>query len=324
MNGKQACQVAVLALALAGCGRGSTPSGGGTAADDPAKQGRGAVSDDAVVAEFADQKLTVKDLNDYFQANLYLDDGVDDISPDDLSILKSRLFDSFVDEALLLHEAKQAGIQISPEELEAYMQSTAGEEVEDAKAEAMRREMGRRDLTIQKLRSTWVEATATVSPEEIKKYAAEHHDEFEPQKSLTVRSLMLPSEEQAKTVSASVSSRKMTFDQALETPGANKSQAQPTRVTLDSLPADVRVAIVDLQAGQISKPVMINGRAFVFYVDSWAKPAGDLEATIQERAEAALRRQKQEGASRAQVTGARQRIPTNVHIDQLPFVYIPV
>ena len=70
--------------------------------------------------------------------------------------------------------------------------------------------------------------------------------------------------------------------------------------------------------------VMVNGRAFLFFVVSWIKPAGDLEETIRQRAEAALMRQKQDEASRMQISGARQRIPTKVYLDKLPFPYVPV
>ncbi len=321
MKGWRACVVCVvLALVMACGGKGSTPAGSDGAT---AKKAEAASADAAVLAEFADEKLTVKDLNEYFQANLYVDGGVDDIAPDDLKILKSRLFDAFVDEELLLHEAKLAGIQVSPEEVEAYAQSTAGEEVEDSKTEALRRESARKDLTIQKLRSTWVEAKVKVSPDEVKKYATEHRSELEPQRSVVLRSVMFANEDQAKKVGADIASHRLTFDQALDTPGINKSQAQPNKVTLESLPGEVRDAVEGLNAGEVSSPIMVNGRPFLFYVVSWVKPGGNLEQAILERAEAGLLRQKQEDASREQIFGARQRTPTKVHIENLPFDYVP-
>jgi len=325
MNGWRAVAVvSLLALATACGGKEPAPAPAPGTADPAAAGGPGGKpSETSVLAEFADQKLTVKDLNDYFEANLYVDGGVEDIAPADLKILKSRLFDAFVDEELLLHEARLAGIEVSPEEVEAYAQSTAGEEVEDSKTEAIRREMARKDLTIQKLRSTWVEANVKVTPDEIAKYAAEHRSELEPQRSVVLRSVMFATEDQAKKVGADIASHKLTFDQALDTPGVNKAQAQPNKVKLEDLPPEVREVVEGLNTGQVSPPILVNERPFLFYVVNWVKPSGNLEDAIRERAEAALLREKQEDASRTQVFGVRQRIPTKVHPENLPFEYVP-
>jgi parvulin-like peptidyl-prolyl isomerase len=317
MLGNRARLGVAFVILLAGCS-GREP--GGSEAGDA----RTAAPEEVVVAEFADRKLTAKDLEDYLNANLYLDEGVEGIPANDLAILQSRLFDSFVDEALLLHEAEQAGIQVSEEEVDAYMQANAaGEEIDDPKTEAALRDMARRDLTIQKLRGTWVEEAVKITPAEIAAYAEQHREDLEPERSLVLRSLMLASETEAKSVHASIAANKLTFDQAAKTRATNQTAVQPSKVTLDTLPDDVRRAIEGLGAGQLSEPVVVNGRPFLFYVESWVKPAGDVEETIRQRAEAGLRRQKQEDASRSQVDGARQRIPTRVHLDRLPFTYVP-
>jgi hypothetical protein len=321
MNGWRACAFAGLLALLTACSKEPAPAG---SPDAPAAKGPdAAASESSVLAEFADRKLTVKDLNDYFKANLYVDGGVEDIAAADLKILQSRLFDAFVDEELLLHEAKLAGIEVSPEEVEAYAQSMAGEEVEDATTEAMRRETARKDLTIQKLRSTWVQSNVKVTPAEIAKYAEEHRSELEPQRSVVLRTVMFPTEAEARKISADIKSQRLTFEQALDTPGVNKAQAAPSRVRLEDLPAEVRDVVEGLGAGQVSDPLLVNGRPFLFHVVSWVKPSGNLEEAILERAEAGLLRQKQEDASRDQVFGARQRIPTKLHLENLPFQYVP-
>jgi parvulin-like peptidyl-prolyl isomerase len=305
-------------LILAACSGREAPPGAGSAPAAP----DGAT----IVAEVGGKALTVSDLNRYLRANLLGDEGEveAEISPGDLAILRSRLFDSFVDEEVLLHEAEREGIAVQDDELEAYVEATAPEEPEDGQEAALRREMARNDLVLQKLRAHFVQSQARVTPEEVAEYVARHRDELEPEVSLVLRSLAVATEVQAAALAAEVGRGAKTFDQAVEAAGSTRAQAAPMSVALDSLPAEVRAAVADLPAGAVSKPVIVNARPYLFHVESWIRPTGDVEAILRRRAEHELLSQKQEEASRTHVDVVRQRVPVKIYTERLPFRYAPV
>ena len=77
------------------------------------------------VAILDGKALTVADLDEYLRDNLAEEGNGERSAADDLDRVKSRLYDNFIDEEVLLAEARRTGIRVTPEELRSYLESGA-------------------------------------------------------------------------------------------------------------------------------------------------------------------------------------------------------
>jgi hypothetical protein len=144
------------------------------------------------VVELPGRTRTVSELESYLDANLMSAPDAEDERPSaqDLSEVKSRLFDNFVDEEVLLFEAERQGVEVGDGEVDAYLSNSDGGTGATASL-AARREAARRDLAIQKLRESLVRKRASVTPDEVDAYVLQHRADLPPQRRLVLRSLLL-------------------------------------------------------------------------------------------------------------------------------------
>ena len=272
------------------------------------------------VAELDGKILTVSDVKAYFEANLIAAEGEEAPTPPDLDRVKSRLFDNFLDEEILLLEAQRQGIQVGDDEVEAYLRGGTDESESEPPTDERRR-MARRDLAIQKLREGYVRK-ATLTPDEVDAYLQEHRDALAPERQLLLRSLMLNSEAEAKRIREDLSRHRISFDEAVVASGAAAGQGEPLEVDLDSLPEEVRLAVASLKAGEVAEPVVVQGNVYLFLVKAWVAGAGDREERLRRRAREELLRAKYEEASRRLLEEIRAKIRPKVDFQNLPFRYV--
>ena len=104
------------------------------------------------VIEIGSKKVTVADLEAYLEENLMSEKADEPAPPEEENKVKSRLFDDFVDEQLLLAEAEKRGVVVRDDEVAAYLGSETGELPAELAPDETRRRTAHRELMIQKLR----------------------------------------------------------------------------------------------------------------------------------------------------------------------------
>lgn len=316
----------VAALSLSGCGNDPPPG---------------------VLARVAGQDLTERQFDRYLTASLLEGWDIEDLAPDEIDGINSRLFDSFVEEHILLAEAQRRGIRVEDEELERYLEWGAEEapeedptspdgadeegEPRDPEEERLRRvaivETARRTLRIQKL-------VAAVVTEELRSESAADPGVSEPDpqeeapqtddgdRRILLRSLLLSDAATAKRVHREIRRRRMTFEEAVAAHEPTEGQALPSTVSISELPTVVRNAVAELRVGEVSAPVELHGDTYLFQVQgrlSRADPGPDAEALARRAALEARRREAAAGL----VEELRRTTDVKIFAERLPFRYIP-
>ena len=152
-----------------------------------------------IVAEFADQKVTLGDFKNYLRVS-GLSDGH---SPDD-SRFKSRLLDQFLEESLLVYAAAQSGFSVDREAIDATLRhlpteksasSSEGSGAPELSAEY--REEIRRMLLVRSYLENVIVRVTTVPSEEVERYYQENSGEFDRSEQVEIRQIFLSIEEEA-------------------------------------------------------------------------------------------------------------------------------
>jgi len=291
---------AVLLLAL-GCGDG----------------GEGPES--VVIARIDDQRFTVADFNRYTEANLLegdeeQSDAAEGSSDEDSLRVRSRLFDTFVEERLLLAEAQAREIEIDEVELERYLGIVPG----PSRAEEVRRR-----LMIELLQEQAFEAQPEPTAEEIEAYLKQHRDRLIAPQRVELRALMLSSMEEATKVHRDLRKRRITFDEAVARHEATPGQSEPTRVGWDALPEPVREALQGVKRGRISKPLELNGDVYIFRVESPLHDDSEDETLALALAGQELQAVRRKQAFEQLLQEARDARRVRLRTERLPFRYLP-
>jgi parvulin-like peptidyl-prolyl isomerase len=276
---------------------------------------------EGAVATLDGDPIPLSDLERYLDGILSFEDDGDPLDGEDLDRVRSRLFDAFLDEEILLREAVRRGVEVADVEIDAYLEGGPSEEEESTEVTSRSRESARRNLTIQKLRGAVVGVDAAASPEEIDAYLSEHRAELEADQQIVLRSLMVGTEANAKRVRREIQRGEMAFAEAVEVFGLTPDQGQPMGVSLGDLPQEIREALRGLSSGEISKPVEFQGNVYLFLVD--VGPASLGENRLRELAVSELLRVKSQEASDRFLEHLRSRVEVEIHHENLPFNYIP-
>ena len=294
----------VAALCAAGCGSDEV---------GPRRGGAAATLDGDPIAVVA--------LERYLDGILSFEDDTDPLQGEDLDRVKSRLFDTFIEEEILLREAIRRGVEIADVEIAAYLEGPGSDEEQRAAATERSRETARRNLTILKLRGAVVGVDAEAGPEEVEAYLEEHRKALEADQQIVLRSLMVGTEANAKRVRREILLGEMAFTEAVGVFGLTPDQGQPMEVSLGDLPQEIRGALEGLSSGEISKPVEFQGNVYLFLVD--VGPARVEEERLRELAVSELLRLKSQEASDSFMTQLRAQVVVEIHPENLPFHYLP-
>ena len=267
--------------------------------------------------------LTVADLQDYLRDNLAGESPGEPLSPEDLDRVKSRLYENFIDEEVLLAEARRRGIQVTPEELRAYLDSGA----EVASPVAPRGEdqkLALRDLTIQKLRGASAFPEAKVTPSDVDAYLAQNREALRAQPRVALRSFALSPGDNPERTRRRILGMKPKLDRATASGkdlGPEGGQLQ--EVSLESLPDEVCNALEKLKPGEVTPVVTLDGARYLFYYQSGPGEGADTEQTLRTRAGEVLEQSRMEEGSARFLEALKRRTRIELHPENLPFRYVP-
>lgn len=190
---------------------------------------------------------------------------------------RSRLFDRFVDEKLLLEAARRQGITLTEEEKSRY-QSKIQEDLDTDKTRSLSPfELNslNEQLLIQKYTYTLVSATE-VTDDELKGYYAAHRSEFLQPERVRVSQILVKTEEQAIEVLARVKSlpedgfRSMARQESIG-PEASKSGEMGV-FSPGQLPVEIEKVVFSLKEGEISQIVQSSYGCHIFRLDKRFPP----------------------------------------------------
>ena len=278
----------------------------------------------SVVAYVADEPLYLSDLQRYLDSNLLEVETPDELPPEALDEVKSRLLDTMIDERILLAEAVRRGIEVTDTEIAEYLDHGEFEATEEAEPKVWREVEARQRLQIQKLQEQAVLAETPPTDAEIESYALTHRDELIPPRPLELRALELTSLEEAQHIYQEVRSKRMTFNEAALAYESTPGQALPQRMSWHKLPEQVRLALEGLAPGEVSRPIELYGAVYLFQISSWLDDPADQDIDLMHRATLALESERRSEALDALLAELRTRSPVRLKEPALPFRYVPV
>lgn len=276
-----------------------------------------------VVARVDGRKLTLSDLERYFQFNLLEYGSGEALPPEEAAEVKSRLFDAFVDEYMLLAEAEEAGIEASAEEVLIYL-GAAGEEDEPRpdNLEA-RAEEARRRIKIEKLQEQALSEQPGIADAEVRDHVRAERPRLTPSRRVELRALMLPTIELAEKVHRDLRKRRMTFDEAVVAHEAAPGQGLPMRMDWENLSPPAQEALDGLKPGQVSAPVEVHGEIYIFRIESWLKDPARVEQELERLSRGELEARRRMRAYDELLERVRARRKVRRHPGNLPFPYVP-
>ena len=281
---------------------------------------------ETVVAKVGKRPLTLADFESYLAMHLIgleetADGEVDATNPSDE--VKSRLFDAFVEEYLLLAAALQRGVDVEPWEVDAYMAVDEPEDENDEVDYGARRREALRRLLVQKLREEATLVLPEPSEDEVRAYAEANRETLAPQRRLELRALMLESMDEAKQVHREIKRRHITFNEAVVRHEAYPGQSRAQVLDWESLSEPVREALDGLKRGRVSEPVEMNGSVYLFRVETWLDEPGQLEEALLQRARRELERERRQQALDDLLREVREATKVRLKRTRLPFDYVP-
>ena len=281
--------------------------------------GGGQPESEEAVAFLCGEPLSVGGLQQYLDANLVLEEGKG-VRRSEMDAIKSRLFDAFVEERILLMEAERRGIEVSDLEVEAYI--GVGREIDESAVTQTRWREVRRRLMIQKLHEEISRNLPRLPEEAVLSHLDAHRERLIPESRLQLRALLVPSRERAETISREIGRRRMTFNEAVVAHGA-EGQGAAITVALDSLWEDHRAALSDLKPGQVSRPVEMNGEVYLFQLVARLDGESADEEHLLKLARASLEEQQRRAAHVALLAKLEKKTDIRLKLHKLPFEYVP-
>lgn len=280
----------------------------------PACVGCGGDPSKKLVAEVGGKPVTVGAVETYLQANLVSEPGVDAPSDADLARVKSRLFDDYIDEEVQLREAEKRGVTVTDAELADYLGS-------EHAPDAARRDLARREMTIQKLRESVVRAGVEVSEADVDAWLLAHAGDAKPAIHGTIRTLRFASLPEAERVRKDIVSGKLSVLEASVT-YAEAAGGAPREVELAALPDRIAAAVAQMKPGDVSQPVPWESSVLLLLLDSKDDPS-DAEARLREKARQTIGMERSQSATDEFLGRLRKSTPVTIHEKALPFSYVP-
>lgn len=280
--------------------------------------------DDAGVAHVGESAISLAELELYFSLNLLIDEDEEPQDRSGLNRVKSRLLDSLVDEKTLFAEAERRGLDVSDVEIDAYLNLDAENgRIKLSPLKDWRRILARQRMMVQKLQESVARQLPQVPDADVRAYIDESGGRLAPRKRVRLRALRFEVPEDARRVSDQIRRRRMRFEEAVVTYETGPGQGVPLELEWDNFTDDLRDALVDLNEGEVSRPVDFHGQTFLFLVESWLTDPTRMDEELTQRARAELLREHRRQAEADLLRELREQTPIEIHRDRLPFRYLP-
>lgn len=242
----------------------------------------------------------------------------------------SRLFDQFVEEQLILTQARKEGAQVADAEVQAYLEqqrltenapegAAAGEGAADA--ERFRGRV-RNTLLVQKFKDQIVLKEVRVSPEEIERYFRDNPVESESASRVVLRQIMVDEEPLARRVRTELV-QGASFQELAERHSLAPDRGQATQYEEADLPEDLQAVVAELDVGETSDVVLTGGRYVIFRLEARQHKSLQGLEDVRERIEIKLLRRKMDEAMARYMADLRARVSLRIYHENLPFAYQP-
>lgn len=261
-----------------------------------------------VVVKIGDDDWSAAQLERYFELNLPAASDSDDQ-------IKSRLLDRWIDERLVLREARARELRIADQDLDDMIEDPEYEGGDWERAD-QRRHLRER-LMIELLQSLVLAELPEAGMQELQ----QNLPQGEPigRREARIRALRFDDEETATKVHQQLRRNRLTFNEAVVHYAAEGDPDGVTRVDFETLPPAVREAIGSLKAGWSSEPVEMAGSHFLFQLVEWIEGDGQQQLErLREQFETDRRRAEWEQF----VAELREKSRPRIIKKRLPFRYV--
>jgi hypothetical protein len=272
------------------------------------------------------EPYSVTALERYLEVHLPPTESESSLDHPDLDAVKSRLFDTFIDEQLLVQEARRQGLAVSDKEIEAYL--ALSHATEDTVLSGPNWREAEQRLLIMTLNEQHLNQLPPLTEDEIEAFLnqldqIDGQGEEEPPRRLRLRSLVFKSKKEAEQVYQQIKRKRISFEEAVVAHGINPGQGIALELAWANLEKAHQEALEGLREGQVSQPVELNGESFLFELESWLDdPESRHErAATRARRELEGRRRRVSGADLLQ--GLHAGVVKEIMLEELPFAYVP-
>jgi len=240
----------------------------------------------------------------------------------------SRLFDQFVEEQLLLTQARKEGIQVSDADMQAYLDAQglnettpeAPEQAEQRAAAERFQSRVRSSLLAQKFKDDVVLKDVKVTPQEVEQFFREHPAEFQAVSRLVLRQILVDEEPLARRIRSELE-QGASFQELAERHSLAPDRGRAVQYEEGDLPEDLQAALAPLVEGQTSDVVNSGGRYHVFRLEGRPGKSQQALDDVRGRIQFMLLRGKMNEAMARYLEELRTRLTLRVYYENLPFSY---
>jgi len=266
------------------------------------------------IAEIAGRPVTLAEFAPVLARRL---EGGGSVASDEV---KSRLLDQFLEEQVLLDEARRQGVQVDDAEVERALAGLASPE---APADESYRDELRAHLTVEKLLRRHVEETTSVSAADEEAYYHEHPAEFHRALVVILRQILLDNRPAAEAARAEAAGAPERFAEIAAAVSLSPDRGRPQSFPIDALPDEVADAVVGIEPGELTEVIERPPDFLIFRLEG-IKPARDLSlAEARPEIRALLIERGGAGALVRLLADLKARRGLTLVPGNLPFEYVP-
>jgi hypothetical protein len=273
-----------------------------------------------VVLKITEKKIYSSSFERFVAYNL----GKEEITLTDY--VKSRLFDDFIEEQMLLAEARKNNVLVSNSEL--YEAIRAMETVTGVRGDHLSKSFAeclREELTVRKYLAGFILADIAVSYQEVSEYYLANPDEFVVPEEVRVAQIFLTDEQRAKSVYRELRANPRFFPELAkkysESPDA-ASGGEMGYFRRGQLPPEFERAIFLLMPGRFTSVIQSPYGYHIFFLKE-KKEGGKLsEEEVRDNIRVKLMQKKSDERLSRYLAQLKKTIPIRIYTKNLDFKYI--
>ncbi len=283
-----------------------------------------------IVALVNGETITLLELQDRVRhfLGLFQDINIDDLSQAQLEQTQKQVLEQMVNDILLKQEAARFGIEVTDREIRNHINRLSAEN--NMSPEEFESHLKNQGLTLeaykkqtrdtilrQRVLNLMVRRKVVVTLDEIETYYKDNISQFQEDKKVHLKVILVPELEQAIDLRDRITSGDKSFDQAAElfSQGPNPSQGGDLGfIEWKRLAPEWREALNDLEKGSLSQPFQVRGGgALIMLMDKTS--GGDVPLSqVEDRIREELFDSKLDGRFEDYISGLRQRAVIDIRL----------
>jgi parvulin-like peptidyl-prolyl isomerase len=277
--------------------------------------------DSKVIVKIGDEKIPLSSFHKYIK--LHFSDEALTLDDEVLSIF----LDDFIEEQLLLREARKNMVIVSNTELnEITRQSMTAEAPfsNDASVNRERRESLRKSLILQKFISQYIVKDLSISFKEIENYYKDHKEDFMVPEEVRVSQILVRSQEEAEEILSQLRRKGADFHQLARqfsiSPEASNG-GDMGYFSEGQLPPEFEKVIFSLNEGRYSSIIPSSYGYHIFLLEE-RRPSGQLSLTeVMDSIRIKLLQETSETRLKEYVKKLKEEVPIKIYRKNLDFRY---